>query len=134
MARFSCILLVDDDGTTNFVNQRLLNKLNLSERIHTAINGDRAIQFITQFAFQHNNNCPELIFLDLNMPGADGFDFLYAFNEMEFANKAKVRLIVLTTSNHKKDLDLLEANNIAFINKPLTEDKLEKILASIISE
>jgi response regulator of citrate/malate metabolism len=97
MHRFNCILFVDDDGITNFINHRLLKSLNITDNIQSAVNGDKAMQFISQFAFQNNNRCPELILLDLNMPGGDGFDFLNAFREMTFINKDKVNLILLTT-------------------------------------
>src|SRR5262249_52798412 len=123
-----CILLIDDDGTTNFINHRLLKKLNITENIQSAINGDKAIQFITQFAYQHNNNAPELILLDLNMPGADGFDFLSSFREMDFANKDNIKLVVLTTSTHGRDMQVLKEEKLAYINKPLTEEKLMNVL------
>ncbi|HXA02109.1 MAG TPA: response regulator [Cytophagaceae bacterium] len=129
MQRFNCVLLVDDDGITNFINHRLLKKLNITEDIQSAMNGDKAMQFITQFAFQNNNCCPELILLDLNMPGSDGFDFLNAFKNMSFVNKDKVKLILLTTSTHTKDLNIVHQEYIGYINKPLTEHKLMEALS-----
>src|SRR4051812_6529343 len=126
MGRFNCVLLIDDDGTTNFINHRLLKKLSITDNIQSAVNGDKAIQFITQFAFQHRNFCPELILLDLNMPGADGFDFLNSFAGMNFDNKSNVRLVILTTSTYSKDLDVVKEAKLDYINKPLTEEKLLK--------
>jgi response regulator of citrate/malate metabolism len=128
MLSFNCVLLIDDDGTTNFINHRLLKKLKITDNIQSAINGDKAIQFITQYAFQNNNCCPELILLDLNMPGADGFDFLNSFAGMDFENKHNVTLIVVTTSTYSKDLDVVKAAKLGYINKPLTEEKLLKVL------
>jgi response regulator of citrate/malate metabolism len=128
MVRYNCVLLIDDDGTTNFLNHRLLKKLKITDNIQSAVNGDKAIQFITQYAFQNNNSCPELILLDLNMPGADGFDFLNSFKGMNFRNKEKITLIIVTTSTYIKDLDVVKAAKLDYINKPLTEEKLLKIL------
>jgi CheY-like chemotaxis protein len=131
MQRFNCVLLIDDDGITNFINHRLLKKINISDNIQFVTNGDKAIQFITQFAFQNNNYCPELILLDLNMSGADGFDFLNAFRDMAFINKGKVKLIILTTSTHGKDMNIVLQENLGYINKPLTEQNLSKALSSL---
>jgi response regulator of citrate/malate metabolism len=128
MLKFNCVLLIDDDGTTNFIHHRLLKKLNITDNIQSAINGDKGIQFITQYAFQNNNRSPELILLDLNMPGADGFDFINSFASMSFSNKDRVKLIILTTSTHTKDLDVVKESNLDYINKPLTEGKLMDIL------
>ena len=128
MLKFNCVLLIDDDGTANFIHHRLLKKLNITDNIQSAINGDKGIQFITQYAFQNNNSSPELILLDLNMPGADGFDFLNSFATMNFSNKDNVKLIILTTSTHIKDLDVVKKSNLGYINKPLTEEKLLNIL------
>jgi response regulator of citrate/malate metabolism len=128
MLKFNCVLLIDDDGTTNFIHHRLLKKINITDNIQSAINGDKAIQFITQYAFQNNNASPDLILLDLNMPGADGFDFLNSFAGMNFSNKNDVKLIILTTSIHSKDLDVVKAAKLEYINKPLTQEKLMKAL------
>jgi len=128
MNKLNCILLVDDDGSTNFLNYRIIKKLEIAEAIETAVNGDKAIQFITQFAYHHNNNAPEVILLDLNMPGADGFDFLTAFKKMNLANKNKVKIIVLSSSSHPKDMVAINEEYLGYITKPLTAEKLTKVL------
>ena len=128
MNKLNCILLVDDDGSTNFLNYRIIKKLDIAETIETAVNGDKAIQFITQFAFHHNNNAPEVILLDLNMPGADGFDFLTAFKKMNVANKASVKIVILSSSSHPRDLVVINEEYLGYITKPLTADKLTKTL------
>lgn len=128
MNKLNCILLVDDDGTTNFLNYRIIKKLDITDNIETAMNGDKAIQFITQYAFHNNNNSPEVILLDLNMPGADGFDFLTAYRKMEIANRTSVKIIVLSTSSHPKDITTIKDEYLGYINKPLTAEKLMAIL------
>ena len=128
MNKLNCILLVDDDGSTNFLNYRIIKKLDITETIETAVNGDKAIQFITQFAFHNNNNAPEVILLDLNMPGADGIDFLTAFKKMNLDNKASVKIIILSTSSHPKDMLVINEEYLGYITKPLTAEKLTKAL------
>lgn len=127
--KFNCVLLIDDDGVTNFINHRLIKKMNLTSCIQSAINGNEALKFLKSFLVQNENQGPELILLDINMPVLDGFEFLEQFEKIEFSNKEQIRIIILTTSTHQKDILKITANaRTGYINKPLTEDKLREIL------
>jgi CheY-like chemotaxis protein len=118
-------LLVEDDKITNFLNERIIRGLKITNTISVAQNGFDAINFIHKFSAENSDNCPELILLDLNMPGADGFEFINALKAMRFANEEKIKLIVLTTSIHEKDIkQIINDKRIGYINKPLAEEKL----------
>jgi CheY-like chemotaxis protein len=130
--KFKCVLLVDDDGTTNFINYRIIYKLDIAEAIHTEVNGEKALNFLQYYSENNNNNCPELIILDLKMPVLDGFGVLEYLQIKKFANKDKVKIIVLTTSIYSDDLNSLKKFNVEYIVKPLTENKLLNLLESII--
>ena len=82
MKKLSGILLIDDDETTNFLNQRLLDRMQVTEHIHTFVNGKQAFDYLYNVS---NNNYdpgnagyfkPELIFLDINMPVINGKSIL----------------------------------------------------------
>lgn len=123
--KFNCVLLIDDDGVTNFINHRLIKKMNITNCIDSAMNGKEALKFLINFAQQHENNGPELILLDINMPVLDGFEFLEQFEKIRFQNKDKIQIIVLTTSTHQKDIVKISAHaQIGYVNKPLTREKL----------
>jgi response regulator of citrate/malate metabolism len=127
--QLNCVLLVDDDGVTNFINHRLIKKLNITSSIHSAINGSEAIKFLLDYASKNNNNGPELILLDINMPVLDGFEFLEQFEKLKLKNKDKIKIIVLTTSTHQKDIKKIASHStIGYINKPLTIEKLQETL------
>ena len=72
---------------------------------------------------------PEIIFLDINMPIVDGFVFLYEFEKFNDIVKDKCRVIILSSSDNKRDIDKIVNNNyvIKFVTKPLTEHSLEEI-------
>ena len=70
MNKLSCILLVDDDDTTNFVNQMLLEDLGVVQQVLVAENGWQALQLIKQQ--WGKDNCPQPILLDINMPEMNG--------------------------------------------------------------
>jgi CheY-like chemotaxis protein len=124
MKKLSHVVLIDDDDINNYVNQVLILQLAISERITLSSNGYEAIQNLHQL-----NQCPPLIFLDINMPSMDGFEFLEAFKTLHLPGQKEVVVVVLTTS--KNPLDINRINRLGtfeYINKPLTEEKLIPIL------
>src|ERR1700749_2364692 len=101
----NCVLLVDDDRVVNFLNERIIKGLHITSSIKVCDNGEEGIKFIKKYAEEHDNNCPELILLDLKMPVADGFEFINNYRELNFQNKDKVKIIVVTTSTHEQDIE-----------------------------
>ncbi|WP_224994232.1 response regulator [Cesiribacter sp. SM1] len=133
MNKLSCILLVDDDDTTNFINQLLLEDLQVTEQVLIATNGWEALQLIK--LQWRDGDCPQLILLDLNMPEMDGLEFLKAYEELEFDQKQAVVIVVLTTSENPGDVERLQKSPIkGVINKPLTEKKVQDLLRLYFNE
>jgi CheY-like chemotaxis protein len=125
MNKINCVLLIEDDQVTNYINNRILKGLKISDSINLACNGKEALNFIKNFALINENCGPELILVDLNMPVTDGFEFIRAFKELNLSNSSQIKIIVLTTSSHEEDIGkIIKDKNIGYINKPLTEEKL----------
>lgn len=132
MDRISCTLLVDDDRINNFLNQRLLDGLNITDKLLTALNGQEALVLLEQECRQAQ--CPALILLDVNMPVMNGFEFLEAYDKLQITPKEPVIIIMLTTSLHPRDVERVQQLGIAgFINKPLTREKVNGILKDYFS-
>src|SRR5436189_6469508 len=125
--KFNCALLIDDDGTTNFINYRIVRKLKITDQIQTEVNGEKALNFLQFYAENHDNRAPELIIVDLKMPVLNGFEFLEYLNIKQFSNKENIKVIVLTTSMYAEDLKQLKKFNVEYLTKPLTEGKLNSI-------
>lgn len=127
MRKLNSICLIDDDNTTNFVHKTLIEDLGITDNIEVFEDGEDAFQYIKSTCFI--GECPELIFLDINMPCANGFDFLEAFNLLEFTDKNNVIIVVLSTSSLKVDVE--KANTFAindYLVKPLTKDVLRDLM------
>lgn len=71
MKKLNCVLLVDDDITTNFLNESLIEEMDIAKQIMVAQNGKEALELIERY-FNEESSCPQLILLDINMPVMDG--------------------------------------------------------------
>lgn len=117
--------MIDDDPITNFVNKKLLEKIDLVDEVRIANNGKVAIQLLEQ----PSDANPNLILLDINMPVMNGVEFMEAFNEMDMGHKDAIKVIILTTSNHPRDLECFADFPVtAFLTKPLTTQKITELL------
>lgn len=119
--KLKTVLLIDDDDGTNFLNNRLINSTNLVENIVIASNGEEAIDYLTT-SINEKHPQPELILLDINMPLMNGWEFMEVYNNLEEHQKAKIVIVMLSTSLNPDDkLRAKDIQNINdFRNKPLT--------------
>ena len=124
--KLNCVLLVDDNESDNFLHERVLMKSGITERVAVALNGKEALELLStkgiygrgEDEFFH----PELIFLDINMPVMDGWEFLEEYQKLELASQGKVIIIMLTTSINPADRIKAEkfVQGNCFQYKPLT--------------
>ena len=122
------VLLVDDDDICNFIMTKVLEKLGFATRILSALNGKEAMELIKDCAY-NLKNLPELIFLDIDMPIMDGFEFLEAYNNLEALNKKDIRIVILSSSDNPSEklrAKLLGVDD--FLVKPIDADKLKLAL------
>src|ERR1044072_8684950 len=89
------VLLVDDDAAANYLSKELLESLHAAKEVETAENCLRALELLKQA------DCPDVVFLDIKMPGLDGFDFLEKLKTLALSKKVKV--IMLTSSVRPED-------------------------------
>ena len=130
MQKLRSVLLVDDDPTNNFLNQRLLKRLDVAEQVVVAENGQAALALLqpagpddTALGF------PSLILLDIQMPIMNGIEFLQAYQLLPLDARRHTTVVVLSTSVDARDLSQLDELPAAGrINKPLTPEKIATAL------
>ncbi|AMJ64617.1 response regulator [Hymenobacter sp. PAMC 26628] len=119
------IVLVDDNETTSFLNNRLLGRLAVAEKVTTYTRADEAFTNL----WADGAPAPDLVFVDLKMPGVSGFEFLKMYSNLPEPVQNKTVLAVLTTSMHQADTArVAEYPNVEYLTKPLTEEKMQKLL------
>jgi CheY-like chemotaxis protein len=129
MQKLSSILLVDDDSTTNFLNELLLKRLDVADKLLTALNGREALATLNATCLDASSDCPSLILLDVNMPVMNGIEFLEVYAQLPAPQRESAVVIMLTTSLHSRDLERVQELPVAgLVNKPLTKEKVEVIL------
>jgi len=132
---YSCVLIVDDDETSIFLSERIIERNRFAYEIHTSFNGEEALNFLKANCTQMQTSiaaCPEVILLDINMPIMDGFEFMKEFNASTISPNSKV--IILTSSSNPRDVEMAKELGITgYINKPLTDDKIREIQDLLIN-
>lgn len=129
-----CVLVVDDDETTLLLNKILINRSGLAKHTHFSTNGSEALDFISNNCDEViiHPNCPDLIFLDINMPVMDGFGFLEEFRKTRPELTDRIQVYMLTSSSNPKDFERAQSLGISgYLNKPLTKEVLMEIGAKM---
>src|SRR4051794_8863549 len=121
------ILLIDDDAISIHLTFEVIDKTDSANEILVIKDAREALKYLTEKCAT-TNQYPDLILLDLKMPGMDGFEFLEEFEIVCEKIKQKIVVVILTVSREADDIIRLnKAGNYYLVNKPLTRMKLEDI-------
>lgn len=124
--RYAKVLLLDDNTLDNFVNKKLLEMNSFAGKIEVFESAPETLAYLRKENSQH---LPDIIFLDIMMPGMDGFQFLEEFEKLPDEVQKKCKIIMLSTSESFKDLNRANKSHFVckFLNKPLNEQVLDAI-------
>jgi two-component SAPR family response regulator len=128
MKNFDSVILIDDDKITNALNKTLLEKIYTINTIHVCETGFEGIVLVRRLSVE-NQDDRHLIFLDINMRGMNGFEFLLEFKNILAQHKDRFHIVVLSNSESIRDRVTIESLGLNFVNKPLTEDKLVSLFS-----
>ena len=121
------ILFVDDDPITLMLCKMVITKALFSNEIVTAKNGQEALKYYDSLKAENSINKPQLIFLDLNMPVMDGWDFLESFMTEKYSDFHDSKVIILSSTIDPEDLEKSKKYPmvIEFLSKPISKEMLE---------
>src|SRR5262245_38705976 len=95
--RFERVMLIDDDSTDNYINQRIISGSLFSKNIITMSAAEMALTYLIE-NLNNPSRLPEFIFLDLNLPEMNGLEFLDRYAELNESTRKHCKIIVLTNA------------------------------------
>jgi len=128
--KLKCVLLIDDDEPTNLFNSAIILEAGCTEKIQSCSSGPEGLAYLkSEMNGKHPK--PEIIFLDINMPGMDGWEFLDEYNKLPISQKGEIIVVMLTTSLNPEDkIKAVEYGAKGFSNKPLTVEGINGIIGT----
>jgi len=122
------ILLIDDDAVSNMINTKIIKK-NFNISVSAQTSAKDALNQFKQWIENSQGQLPDTIFLDVNMPVMDGWDFLDEFEKFPESVLSGCKVYMLTSSIDVEDIEKSKRYKTVheFISKPLTPEKLKML-------
>ncbi|NCU05381.1 MAG: response regulator [Chitinophagaceae bacterium] len=124
------IMLIDDDDINNFLSREIISMHLSTVSIDSFTDPKDALQLLNE-KLQQNQQLPDIILLDINMPLMDGWEFLRKIDQLEHRSKFNSNVYLYTSSVYNEDA--VKAKEFPTVKKvfvkPLTKEAIQEILA-----
>jgi len=122
------IAVVDDDSVYQFTARRTLKATNLTSEILQFNNGNEALNFLK--ASPAESQLPDIIFLDINMPGTDGWTFMEEFHKMKSQFPKEIQVYMVSSSIDPRDISRARKTPdvTEYMEKPVSMGKFAELL------
>lgn len=134
LKKTDCVLLVDDEKINNYLNAQIIKKISEKIVVRCVMNGQEALEYITHsgnYSEYQSHPLPKIIFLDINMPKMNGWEFLNEYSKLPEQIKDDIVITMLTASinpdDKKKACSYQEVSD--YINKPVSMNTFSTILS-----
>lgn len=133
MGKIDSCCIIDDDPIFVYGTKRIMKEIEFCESIVVFNNGQEALDGLMEIS-QSDKKTPQVIFLDLNMPIMNGWEFLDEFIKIPNNNLKKAIVYIISSSVDPRDLERVKdykqrVNN--YILKPITPNDLETVLGAL---
>lgn len=139
MKKFNTILLIDDDQATNEYHEIIINLAGVANNIHSVTSGQEGLDYLTSKGNYNGQEDsypqPDLIFLDINMPAMNGFEFMVEYDKLDASQKGSHIVVMLTSSLNPDDKARAASNNNIkdFMDKPLSKAMVLELREKFLS-
>lgn len=120
------IIVIDDEDDCNFVTKLILKKAGYSGRVTCYTSAMDALSH-----FRKGDDLPDLLFVDINMPAVNGFEFLATCEAEGLLPNELTSVVMFSSSNRPSDLEraLSFRSVMGYVEKALSVDSFERVLA-----
>lgn len=138
MRKIEHVLLIDDNDFDNFYHTVIIEKVDPSIQVKTMTDGEMALDYLSSVKRDPENHpAPDLIFLDLNMPGMNGFEFMKKAIEKQLLDVSGPIIVMLTSSQNPQD-EVVARESFGeqihdFRIKPLSKEMLQEVVGAFQS-
>lgn len=128
------VLLIDDDQVYLFAATKTIEATGLAGSVEVCTNGLDAIEYL-QKVIGSSGKLPDVIFIDINMPVMDGWEFLEEYKTLAKQINSPIKIYILSSSVDKNDIMRSKEYNsvIDYVVKPVYKEKFSEILQAVIS-
>lgn len=126
---FRSVMVIDDDRLMHELFNYMLERGKFARTIHNYLHAEDALQFLQETAAKNPSDLPQLIFLDINMPFMNGWEFIEQYNLLNKTYEPGTRLFLLSSSVDPFDRERSKTFSVIedFISKPISKKILEEI-------
>ena len=122
------VVVIDDDAVVLFLHKLLIQKSSLPSNVKDFLHAEVAMEYIKERSSQNNL----LIFLDINMPDLNGWDFLDHLSRLNYSKQ--IFVVMVTSSINQCDRKRAEEYPLIvdYREKPLSKQACEEIYMKLL--
>jgi len=132
--KLNCVLLIDDDEATNYFNHIIIKETGCTNHVQVACGAKEALTYLDRSTVFGDCPAPDLIFLDINMPGMNGWEFLAMYKGLNTGQKTKIVMLSASINPDDEAKAHTYPEIAGFAGKPCTNEMIDKILSSHFPE
>jgi CheY-like chemotaxis protein len=129
---FTRFIVIDDDEFNNKICTVTIEKISKEADIKTFLNPFEGFDHIVSEYSKTTHDATAIVFLDINMPVMNGWEFLERFAALDDAIKGRIKIYILSSSVDKRDIQKAKENKhvVHYLVKPLTKETIRLVTYS----
>lgn len=132
MGMIDKVCVIDDDDIYQYLLRKELKSTKIVNKILVFSDGAKAMEYLLKMK-DHPEELPDVVFLDVNMPVMNGWQFLDEFIQLRPRLTKKIVVLIVSSSFDRQDIERAEKYSEVsdYIIKPVTRSRLVSVLESL---